>query len=439
MNVSGIEGNNLDLDTACGGGVCASSTIFMDPTAGDFRLRSDSPVADQGADLSADPDLPFDYDIDKHLRPFGSDWDIGADEYGGYYATGTFTSQIKDTGGNFAYGTTTWSETLPASTTIYVKVRTSDSATMVGAPDWDTCNPVWNGTDISNNNCVIDSDQYFQYRVEMETEVLDRTPVFSDIKVEYEKHYDGYRNFYSSVYDSESAENIIAGISWDETLATGSEVYFTLRAASSAADVFSNPWNTVAESRAGYLTPGCTKTGNHVACDISVIPAALKDGSEDQFVEYIITINTTNYSYTPAISNVTVIYAVNAPPEFNPAYGPSGEGITAYQIPTSTDPDFGQVKIGYSIKDIDTTTGNITQDYITPSFEYSLNDGLSWNTVATTALSYLAASSSGESLTLIATANWTTKYLKKIICSTTLTGTRPARFPAVIPPAPRSD
>ncbi|MBU1349607.1 MAG: hypothetical protein ABH888_00430 [Patescibacteria group bacterium] len=73
--------------------------------------------------------------------------------------TGTFTSQIKDLGslGDAKdFGTMTWSDDVSATTSITMKVRTSDSATMVGATAWGDCDAVTKGADITNNDCVTD-------------------------------------------------------------------------------------------------------------------------------------------------------------------------------------------------------------------------------------------------------------------------------------------
>jgi hypothetical protein len=50
---------------------------FVDPVAGDYRLRADSPAVDKGVSVAG-----FDYDKDRILRPRGAAWDIGAYEYG---------------------------------------------------------------------------------------------------------------------------------------------------------------------------------------------------------------------------------------------------------------------------------------------------------------------------------------------------------------------
>ncbi len=64
----------------------ASTSVFIDPASGDFRIRGDSPAVDQGADLSADKYLSFGKDIQGQSRPNNIAWDIGADEYYDEYA-----------------------------------------------------------------------------------------------------------------------------------------------------------------------------------------------------------------------------------------------------------------------------------------------------------------------------------------------------------------
>lgn len=74
--------NNLSSDgTAPGSNPIASATVsFVDAINDDFHLSSsDTAAKNKGADLSADPNLAFDTDIDGETRKAGA-WDIGADE-----------------------------------------------------------------------------------------------------------------------------------------------------------------------------------------------------------------------------------------------------------------------------------------------------------------------------------------------------------------------
>jgi len=74
---------------------------------------------------------------------------------------------------------------------------------------------------------------------------------------------------------------------------------------------------------------------------------------------------------------LTLTYVVNAPPEFNPDYPQTNGGGAAVDV---ADPK--QIAITYAVRDPDTASGSPANQYkIWPSFEYSLNNGNSWQTI----------------------------------------------------------
>ena len=75
---------NLSQDATSPQPALRSKTVsFVDAGNKDYHLASgDTNAKDQGTTLSADSSLAFSDDIDAQGRPYGSAWDIGADEYG---------------------------------------------------------------------------------------------------------------------------------------------------------------------------------------------------------------------------------------------------------------------------------------------------------------------------------------------------------------------
>jgi hypothetical protein len=68
---------------------------------------------------------------------------------------------------------------------VSVKVRSSNFSSMSGALDWDSCDEIASGSDISSSNGINDEDQYIQYRIEFDMTDQPSPPVFESILISY--------------------------------------------------------------------------------------------------------------------------------------------------------------------------------------------------------------------------------------------------------------
>lgn len=206
------------------------------------------------------------------------------------------------------------------------------------------------------------------FAADLSTSDSSATPELDQIQIDYTT-YSSSQTLTSSAYNTESAANVVAGVIWNEdaTLPTGTGITVSLRASSSSALIATTDWIEVASTTAaGYITSGCTKNSTTVTCAASVIPAGMKDGAGDQWMQYKVELTSTGAN-TPTLSDITLTYAVNAPPDFEAS-------------PTASQDSGGLVNISYSVRDIDTTTGSCV-NCVTPSFEYSLNNGDTWTAI----------------------------------------------------------
>ena len=98
--------------------------------------------------------------------------------------TGTLTSNIFDTGRLSNWGQVNYITS--GSGVVSVKVRSSNSADMTGAPNFSTCSDIVSGADISSgtNGCVTDAERYIQYQVILDID-SGNSPIFEDISIDY--------------------------------------------------------------------------------------------------------------------------------------------------------------------------------------------------------------------------------------------------------------
>lgn len=101
-----------------------------------------------------------------------------------YYASsGTLTSAIFDSGGEQDWGNLTYNATIPANTTVSVKVRTGDLANLSDSLPFSSCSGVSSGSDITSS-CAPDKSRYAQYQLTLTT-TANTTPVLQDIALAY--------------------------------------------------------------------------------------------------------------------------------------------------------------------------------------------------------------------------------------------------------------
>lgn len=99
--------------------------------------------------------------------------------------SGTLTSSIFDTEQESSWGVLVYNAETPTDTSVTVKVRSSNSATMTGATNFSSCDAIASGVDISSNNCITDTHRYIQYQLTLANTDSITTPIFEDISISF--------------------------------------------------------------------------------------------------------------------------------------------------------------------------------------------------------------------------------------------------------------
>ncbi len=283
-----------------------------------------------------------------------------------YPSSGNFVSQILDTGKeNPVYTTLEFSATTTAETSVKIQLRADDSTSTLSSldflgPDGTTSTfytasgqEIWEG---------LSGKRYIQYKVILETTDNTKTPYFNEIKVSF-----GISSYLiSSPYDAQDPGNVLAKIEWQGDAPSSTEIKFQIRSSPDGTNwtPFCGP------DDADNSTSTCDSSTYFTDSDGGqAMDEMFKDGADDRYFQYKAYLSTTG-SEAPSLTSVTVTYVVNASPEFSTSSPP-----TVQQQST------GEVKINYSIRDPDTTQGTVQQNYVTPSFEYSLDGGTSWSAI----------------------------------------------------------
>ena len=362
-----VRMNNYNLYlTQCSDDNCSTKSDTTIHTGTPYDTGRYSSVALNGSD----------YGRISYYRSSGTAY--FAYEYATYYSSGTFISDSINVGQSTAsWGNLSWSESGTGTTTI--KARTDADGDFSNATVWGNCSNIANGAAISTGACSTNGHQYIQYQASLSGDTSN-TPSLDDITIEYNYYATSSQTLISSPYNSSESTNAMGSINWDEdvSLPSGTTVTASLRTASTSAAISSATWFDFTNG-----TANCSKTIGSVSCPSSALAAGLKDSTNNQWFQYKTTL-TSNGDNAPTVSEVRIQYVVNAPPQFDSSFGTNG--ISILQVATSTDNDWGKVKIQYSIRDIDTASSTNTPGYNTPSFEY--NTGSGWKNITS---EYLAA------------------------------------------------
>jgi len=102
-------------------------------------------------------------------------------EEGSYVTSGSLTSNIFDTTTASDFGTITYTATVPANTTLVVKVRTGNQTNLSDASTFGSCSNITSGSDLSGG-CSPDNKRYIQYELTFTSDGKN-TPTFNDITI----------------------------------------------------------------------------------------------------------------------------------------------------------------------------------------------------------------------------------------------------------------
>lgn len=220
----------------------------------------------------------------------------------------------------------------------------------------------------------LNNSRYLKYKTYLATTDTAYTPSLNDITFNYSQ-FSTSAELISSKYDTFDNFNLLTKIDWTESATSTAEtVKFQIKTASSSAGLDSAVWCGYEDcSGTSYFGDNANEKNNSVASGHPI-----RNNNDDRWFQYKL-ILASGGAITPVVDDVTITYVVNAPPEFNSAFGTNGVSVS--QIAVSSDVNLGKVLIIYSVRDPDALSGTINPGYVTPSFEYRLNSQSGWTAI----------------------------------------------------------
>ncbi len=168
-----------------------------------------------------------------------------------------------------------------------------------------------------------------------------------------------------------SADAAWVNLRWNATLPSNTQIKFRTRGAT-AAQGLDALYNAIWSDYYVATTTGVSGTA------IKANGAGGANSPTYRYLEMQATLISNDGVASPSISSLSAQYSINTPPLFDTTAFGGGSGATSTQITTSSDPDWGKVKIQYRLFDTDDTT-------FTPSFQYCLSScstQASWHNVS---------------------------------------------------------
>ncbi|KKQ06027.1 MAG: hypothetical protein US16_C0027G0005 [Candidatus Moranbacteria bacterium GW2011_GWE2_36_40] len=289
----------------------------------------------------------------------------GAYEYRNWITRGTYTSTVKSSPGTL-FGTINWNASIPVDTAVVMRVKSCTTADCSDKPSWTGCDlaSIDNGTDISGKGCVVDGQQYVQYQAYLTTDSASVNPYLDSVTIYDQPQYaTTFSKMISSPYNTGDLNNAVSKIVWNATNdnpVSEGQVAMQIRTApdngSGVPDWTNSTWcgptdcAAIPNSTSSFATSYYTdKVG------ATAINSINRDAINDQWVEYATFLKSANGSVKPTLSDVTLSYVVNAPPELR--------NVAAVQE------NDGAVTVAYDVRDPDTSTG-ATVNKVNVSLEY---------------------------------------------------------------------
>ncbi|NTV40959.1 MAG: hypothetical protein HGA61_01670 [Candidatus Moranbacteria bacterium] len=260
-----------------------------------------------------------------------------------YASSGSFVSNIIDSGSFKTLSTLNFNDVSPDGTSILVDIRAGNNP--VPDSSWSLwTDGVSNGEDIS----FLGERRYFQFRLSLFTSDTNLTPSFNDISFNYQ-YYPSPGHLVSSAYDTSDSSNILSRIRWSQSLQSGTDINFQVRTAPDE--------NGIPGAWTAWVGPdGTGETFFTDNTGLEMMPNFVRDGIEDQWIQYQALLISDGLN-SPTLLDVTTQYVVNAPPEI--------QNVIAIQD------ENGVVNVGFDVRDPDSeVVENVTPGKVIIGLQY---------------------------------------------------------------------